>query len=228
MLAPLVARLTRSRLLARRLFGLDLSAPGEGERYFDATTVAMRRACRAHVRPGARVLEVGTGSFAVLALWQSRTLGCEVTSTEINPLIARRARESVQRLGASVRVVEGSFLAGLAGPFDVVLCNPPYVPTPTGEALKLPEHLRSRWDGGADGSETLAGFLAAFEREGGAALGLLGVNRRHVPRERVLGLIGNRPGLRLCGVEADAWLPIDVYRLVRSGSPGLGTPGPVE
>ncbi len=219
MLAPLVARLTRSRRLARALFGLELPAPEPGERYFDATTVAMRRACRAHVCPGARVLEVGTGSFAVLALWLSRTLGCLVTSTEINPTIARRARESVQRLGASVDVVEGSFLAGLAGPFDIVLCNPPYVPTPKGEALGPPEHLRSRWDGGPDGSDTLAGFLAAFEAEGGGALGMLGVNRRHVPRERVLELLGHRTGLRLAGVESDPWLPIDVYRLVRTAAP---------
>ena len=72
----------------------------------------------------------------------------------------------------------------------------------------------------------LARFLAGFEREGGEATALLGVNRRHVPRALVLERIGQRAGLELVERIDAAWLPSDVYVLARHPHRGPGAPDP--
>jgi protein-L-isoaspartate(D-aspartate) O-methyltransferase len=85
------------------------------------------------IGPGARVLEVGTGSgyqAAVLA-----ELGAEVYSIEIVPALAERARKDLARLGYdSVRVRTGDGYRGWpeAAPFDaiVVTAAPDHVPQP--------------------------------------------------------------------------------------------------
>ncbi len=85
------------------------------------------------LRPGQRVLEVGTGSgyqAAVLA-----ELGTEVFSIEIVPPLADRARETLAGLGYDkVRVRTGDGYVGWpeAAPFDaiIVTCAPERIPPP--------------------------------------------------------------------------------------------------
>ncbi len=91
------------------------------------------------VGPGARVLEVGTGSgyqSAVLA-----ELGAQVFSIEIiEPLVAP-ARERLRRLKYAVQVRQGDGYAGWPdqAPFDaiVVTAAPPEVPAPLKEQLAV-------------------------------------------------------------------------------------------
>jgi len=83
------------------------------------------------VRPGLRVLEIGTGSgyqAAVLA-----EMGCEVFSLEIVPELAARARATLEGLGyAGVRVRHGDGYLGWPdqAPFDrvIVTAAPPELP----------------------------------------------------------------------------------------------------
>ncbi len=87
----------------------------------------------ARVRPGARVLEVGTGSgyqAAVLSL-----LAAEVCSIEIVEPLAREAGERLARLGyRNVSVRAGDGYAGWPekAPFDAILVTaaPPEIPGP--------------------------------------------------------------------------------------------------
>ncbi len=91
------------------------------------------------VRPGHRVLEVGTGSgyqAAVLA-----ELGTEVFSIEIVPPLADRARRTLTELGYDkVRVRTGDGYLGWpeAAPFDaiIVTCAPERIPPPLVAQLK--------------------------------------------------------------------------------------------
>jgi HemK-related putative methylase len=76
--------------------------------------------------PGARVLDLGTGSGigAVAAARKSHT----VTATDINPHAVRCARINVllNGLEGRVEVRQADLFDGLADRFDVVLFNPPY------------------------------------------------------------------------------------------------------
>ncbi len=77
--------------------------------------------------PGARVADVGTGSGAVaLALAHERP-DLELIATDRDAGALAVARANAGRLGIALELVEADLLVGVAGPFDAVLCNPPYV-----------------------------------------------------------------------------------------------------
>jgi ribosomal protein L11 methyltransferase len=72
-------------------------------------------------RPGARVLDVGTGS-GLLAI-AARKLGAgQVTGTDNDPVALRVARENADLNGASL-VLDGREVAAQRGPFELVLAN---------------------------------------------------------------------------------------------------------
>ncbi len=87
------------------------------------TTLMCLRALEETVRPGAAVLDLGTGS-GVLALAAARFGAADVLALDNDPLAVRAARENVglNGLEAFVRVEEGTLQAG-TGPFDVIVAN---------------------------------------------------------------------------------------------------------
>ena len=102
-----------------------------------------------------RVLDLctGNGSLAVLAAlaWPE----VQVTGADLSPDALAVARINVERHGLQERVtlVESDGLAQLPGPFDLILCNPPYVCQASMDAL--PAEYRAEPElalaGGADG-----------------------------------------------------------------------------
>lgn len=74
-----------------------------------------------------RVVDVGTGSGVIaLAIAQERP-DARVTATDVSSDALALARENAKRLALEVELVETTLLEGLAGPFDLVVSNPPYV-----------------------------------------------------------------------------------------------------
>jgi release factor glutamine methyltransferase len=74
-----------------------------------------------------RVVDVGTGSGAIALAIAQEHPGARVTATDISPAALALALENADRLELAVGFVETSLLVGLAGPFDLVISNPPYV-----------------------------------------------------------------------------------------------------
>lgn len=103
-----------------------------------------------------RVLEVGVGSGYVARRVREET-GASVVGTDVNPEACAAAREEgVETLRANLT---DPFVADS---FDVVLCNPPYLPTPPEQEWDDPlEHALS---GGEDGRRVVRPFLADVGR----------------------------------------------------------------
>ena len=75
-----------------------------------------------------RVLDVGTGSGAIALAIADEHPGARVTGTDASADALAVARENAARAGLTVELVEGDLFAGLpAGPWDLVVSNPPYV-----------------------------------------------------------------------------------------------------
>jgi protein-L-isoaspartate(D-aspartate) O-methyltransferase len=110
---------------------------GEGQTISQPYVVALMSEL-AGLRPGSRVLEIGTGSgyqAAVLA-----EMGAEVWSIEILASLARSSAERLKRLGyRSVRVRQGDGYRGWPdqAPFDaiIVTAEPPAIPPALKEQL---------------------------------------------------------------------------------------------
>jgi release factor glutamine methyltransferase len=77
-----------------------------------------------------RVVDVGTGSGAIALAIADEHPGARVVAVDSSEDALALARENVERtgLGARVELRRGDLLAGLEGPFDLVVSNPPYVP----------------------------------------------------------------------------------------------------
>jgi release factor glutamine methyltransferase len=76
-----------------------------------------------------RVLDVGVGSGAIALAIADEHPGAKVVATDNSPGALAVAEENRARAGSEDRVelVQGELLAGVDGPFDLVVSNPPYV-----------------------------------------------------------------------------------------------------
>jgi release factor glutamine methyltransferase len=80
-------------------------------------------------RGAARVLDVGTGSGAIAVTLRLET-GAEAWAADISPAAALVAAGNARRLGAVVHVVIADLMAAIAsGSMDLIVSNPPYVPS---------------------------------------------------------------------------------------------------
>ena len=107
------------------------------------------------VGPGDLVLDVGTGSGYVAARIREET-GARVVGSEITADACRQARD------AGVSTVRADLVAPFCGAFDLVVCNPPYLPPP-------PEHewgdpMERALSGGEDGRAVVNRLLGAVGR----------------------------------------------------------------
>ena len=121
-----------------------------------------------------RVLDLCTGSGCVAAAIAHHSKAASVVATDVSPGAVVVARTNVERLGLSDRVVvgEGDLFEPLAGmvdgrPFQLVVANPPYIPTSQVEALDRSvrdyEPLQAL-DGGLDGMVLHRRILAGAPR----------------------------------------------------------------
>lgn len=77
---------------------------------------------------GARVADVGTGSGAVALALKHERPDLAVVATDLSADALAVAQANAAALRLDVAFAQGDLLAGVAGPFDAILSNPPYVP----------------------------------------------------------------------------------------------------
>lgn len=116
------------------------------------------------------VLEVGTGTGCI-ACSLAKEAGASVVATDVSEEACECARRNVEALylESLVDIVETDCARGIAGPFDVLVSNPPYIPSAVVDELddEVKDHEpRLALDGGEGG-------LAFFDRLLGEALPLL-------------------------------------------------------
>jgi release factor glutamine methyltransferase len=123
---------------------------------------------------GRRVLDLCTGSgFVAIA---AAELGCaSVTAFDICPNAVRCSRGNAIEAGVDIDVREGSWTGAFGcAPFDVVVANPPYVPTPPDSGAETVAAGPSwAWDAGPDGRLVLDPLCASASNllcEGGSML----------------------------------------------------------
>ena len=123
-----------------------------------------------------RIIDIGTGSGCLLVTLLAELPNATGLGTDIGPEALRLAKQNA--LGNEVADRAAWSLArsleGIDGPFDLLIANPPYIPTDDIEGLapEVRDHdPRSALDGGFDGLDVyreMAGRLPAVVPEGWA------------------------------------------------------------
>lgn len=112
-------------------------------------------------RPRARVVDVGTGSGAIVlslaamlgSAWQGFLMGVDISPEAIEIAEANRARLG---LGERVTFVRASLLSWLEGPIDLILANLPYLrPEQIADNPELAAEPAIALSGGTDGLEVI-------------------------------------------------------------------------
>mgnify|MGYP001810283956 CR=1 FL=1 len=132
-----------------------------------------------------RILDLGTGSGALLAALLSEFPAAFGIGVDRSPGAARQARENLATLGLAERsaVLVGHWADALAGGFDLVVSNPPYIPSTDIAALEreVREHdPLLALDGGPQGLDAyraLARALPGLLVTGGHAVLELGIGQ---------------------------------------------------
>jgi len=113
-------------------------------------TEAVRRAGEAN-----RILDIGVGSGCIAVSLAKALPRAEVMGVEASPEALALAEKNAEAHGVRVTLFEGSLFEPFSGQrFDLIVSNPPYIPTADLEALQ-PEvrdfEPRQALDGGTDG-----------------------------------------------------------------------------
>jgi release factor glutamine methyltransferase len=114
---------------------------------------------REHLRPGATVLDVCTGS-GLLAVTAACHGAGSATAIDVSRRAVVTAGINARLNGARVRALRGDLFEPVSGErFDVIVSNPPYVPA-ADDVLPARGPQRA-WDAGTDGRALLDRICAA-------------------------------------------------------------------
>jgi release factor glutamine methyltransferase len=150
--------------------------------------------------PRRRVLDLCTGSGYIAIA--AAEMGCaSVTAFDICPHAVHSSRGNAVVAGVDIDVREGSWIAALrCPPFEVVVANPPYVPTPPKDDIDMvsPGVGPSwAWNAGSDGRRVLDPLCASASNllcDGGSLL---------LVQSALAGVRGSLDCLRSTGLNAE-------------------------
>ncbi|MFI3229766.1 MAG: peptide chain release factor N(5)-glutamine methyltransferase, partial [Bacillota bacterium] len=130
----------------------------------------------------AKVLELCVGSGAV-SIAIAKEGNCSVEAVDISPDAIAVATENVATHGADVRVIESDMFGAVTDKYDVIVSNPPYIPT--ADILELDGSVKDyepmlALDGGTDGLDfyrRIANEYDSYLNEGGQLILEVGINQ---------------------------------------------------
>jgi release factor glutamine methyltransferase len=153
-----------------------------------------------------RVLDIGTGSGALLLAMLRELPNAVGTGTDISAdaLAVARANAERHRLHTRCTFAASDIASGIAGPFDFILSNPPYIAS--ADIASLPPEVRDydpgpALDGGADGLDCYRAIAADAPRllaSGGRLIVELGAGQ-----DRAVSTLFTKAGLSVIDTRKD-------------------------
>ena len=173
--------------LTRVLFGVRVPHPTE-QGHWDFSTLVLFDELRRRVKPGQRILELGTGEAGILSIAMARRTPAQYLALDLADDAVQSARRVAAANDAVVEFLQSDLLAGIPSgrSFDLTFFNPPYVPRRQSAVWKTFGEPSRVWDGGEDGLDVIRKFFLEASAWG-SRLGtiLIGFNRQSVTEVQV-------------------------------------------
>ena len=154
------------------------------------------------MKPGARVLDIGTGSGAIAVSLAKLGRPAQVTAVDVSDRALEIARRNAERNGAVVEFVKSDCFSALKGrKYDMIVSNPPYISEDEMRGL-MPEVTREpelALFGGADGLDfyrRISREAPEYLNEGGCLLFEIGWLQKDAVSALVKAHIGEPFALR--------------------------------
>jgi release factor glutamine methyltransferase len=112
-------------------------------------TFLLLKAALLEANPSDSTIEIGCGR-ALISCELAKRVKC-ILATDMNPYAVKLARE------CGINAIRADLFKGLKARFDLIIFNPPYLPTTTDE--KLEGWINLAIDGGEDGRDIINRFL---------------------------------------------------------------------
>lgn len=141
--------------------------------------------------PWSRVLDLGTGSGAILVSLLAERPGASGVGVDISALALKLAQENAEMAGVSAEFLESDWYAGVAGRFDLITANPPYIALAEMDDLAPETREWEPFVALSDGGDGLAAYrvICAGAPAHLAAGGHLMVEIGHQQADAVAGLM---------------------------------------
>ncbi|HUK92931.1 MAG TPA: HemK2/MTQ2 family protein methyltransferase [Methanomicrobiales archaeon] len=117
-------------------------------------TLLLLESALEELKPADRVLDLGTGSGYIASKLAGKV--AFILATDVNPHACRMASSG------GIGVARADLTAGIRGHFDLVLFNPPYLPTKPGE--RMDDWLEKALDGGESGRDVIGRLIPDLPR----------------------------------------------------------------
>lgn len=107
-----------------------------------------------NLHDGMHILDMCTGSGCILLSLLKYSNDCVGTGCDLSEKAVLAAEENARALGISADFIQSDLFENVAGKYEIIVSNPPYIPS--GEILNLMEEVREHdprmaLDGGKDG-----------------------------------------------------------------------------
>ena len=166
--------------------------------------------------PGARVLDIGTGSGALAVSIARLGKDVSVTAVDVSDAALAIAQGNAQRNGAQVRFVKSDCFAALEGEtFDMIVSNPPYIDseemkTLMPEVCQEPELALFGGEDGLDFYRRISREAGAYLKKGGCLLFEIGWKQKDAVSELLRKHIGEPFALKDYG---DNWRVVGANKM---------------
>lgn len=112
-------------------------------------------------------VEIGSGSGVIISALSKSLPNSHCIAIDLNPYATVATKRTAEVNNATVDVINMNLLDSLiTNSIDVLIFNPPYVPTPTldDNETNLDKNLIKSWSGGIDGREVIDKVLKDLNR----------------------------------------------------------------
>jgi len=129
--------------------------------FWDFTTIVLKKALKRHAIKNSKILEIGTGPYALLSIYAAKFIKSKVTACDINLLYVNEAIGNINANNVSIDVIESNLFSAINSKYDLIFFNSIYIPLQTGINLGIDKlhNQQSDWCGGTLGIDTIEIYL---------------------------------------------------------------------